>query len=132
MTSRRLKVGILCTALVFLGAGLAAAGDGRHGRGGDDRGRHERWDHGGRHDRWDGYHRHGPRGSHYRHDARRHGYYVEKRVYHHPAPRYAPHRHGHGGHGDSLARRLAPRVVWLGPLPVPLPPPPHVVLGLHR
>lgn len=123
MTSRTLKVGILCAALVFMGAGLAAAGDGRHGRGGDDRGRHERWE---------GYHRQGPRGGHYRHDARRHGYYVEKRVYLHPAPRYAPPRYGHGGHGDSLARRLAPRVVWLGPLPVPLPPPPHVVLGLHR
>jgi hypothetical protein len=134
MTSRLFKLGILCSALLLLGAGAASAGDGRDGRRGrgdagyhEDRGRHHE-----RHDRWS------------RHDGHtRRGYprHIEKHVYHHRAPgygayhyppSYAPPPRQHHGHRDQGLSRLAPRVTWLGPLPILLPPPPHVVFGFHR
>lgn len=134
MTSRLFKLGILGTALLLLGAGTASAGDGRDGRRGrGDTGYHS--ERGRHHEHRNHWSRHGGQA------GRGYPRQVEKHVYHHYAPGYGagyrpraylPPPSPHHRHRDLGFSRLAPRVEWLGPLPILLPPPPHVVFGFHR
>ena len=108
---------VLAVILMFFG-GTASA----HGRGGD--GKHYK--------KWHRSHRY-----HY-HKARPHHRYHHKRHIHSVRRHDHHRRHGHAVSRRSEYRQqryktakphpLAPRLIYIGGLPVPVPPPPHEVL----
>ena len=129
MQAKSLKIGIVLAIMAIFFTGTAMAGQ-RH--------REDR-----QHHRDHGYHKQ----------------YPDKRLHHYRKPHgkhhYGKHRHyAHKGHGNrkhgakhhyrynqrsrhedvrkrtGKRRSLAPGISFLGP--IPLPPPPHVVLGLGR
>jgi hypothetical protein len=124
MTLKSLKIGILAAVMFTFFAGTAMAG-------GRDLDRHRRNDTRGYVNRTTGHENH-----RFRKDHRDHKRYIAPQGHVIRGP--LTHRNNQRpstsydqGHHPAQ-HGLAPRVVFLGPLPILLPPPPHVLLAGRR
>ena len=105
MLAKSIKFAIVFAVILTLFGGTAMA---------DNRGRD-----GHRQTEWN-------RGHHHQSYERHHQAYAHRSYNHHKVPRVI---HRQPVRRVVKANPLAPRIVFLGPIPVPVPPSPHEVLG---